>query len=320
MLTRLRNLIFLAAFASVQAFAQAYPDKPVRIIVPFQPGGSNDIVSRLLAQKLTAALGQSFVVENRPGASGNIGAAYVARSAPDGYTLLTSGAAPLGANSALYRELSYDPIRDFAPVILIANQPNVLVVSKSLPVKNVPELIALAQAQPGMLTFGSTGVGTTQHMAAELFMMLTKTKMLHVPYTGGGPMMVALVGGQINMSFETAPSALPYVKSNQIVPLAVTTTARATALPETPTFIETGVAGYEFRGWLGLSAPAGTPRPVIEKLNAAIQKIIDGDLRSRLTELGLDVAGGSPEQFGQFLAEDIARYKRIVKTVGIVIE
>lgn len=317
MLINIRRGLLLMILVATGAYAQSYPTKPVRLIAPYPPGGSIDIVARLVGQRLTEAFGQQFVIENRAGASGNIGTDYVAKAAPDGYTLLLSGAPPLAANIYLFAKLPFDPVRDFAPIIRIANQPNVLVLHPSVPARNVKELIALAKSRPGKLNFGSGGVGASQHISAELFMMMTGVKMVHVVYKGGGPAMIELVGGQIDLMIETAPSAIPYVNSGKLKALGVTTLQRLAMLPNVPTIDEAGVKGYEFLSWMGLVAPAGVPKEIVQKLNAEVQTAISGDLRKRLTELGLGVAGGTPEQFAAYIREDSAKYAKLVKVANI---
>lgn len=317
MLINIRRSLLLMILVATGAYAQSYPTKPVRLIAPYPPGGSIDIVARLVGQRLTEAFGQQFVIENRTGASGNIGTDYVAKAAPDGYTLLLSGAPPLAANIYLFAKLPFDPVRDFAPIIRIANQPNVLVLHPSVPARNVKELIALAKSRPGKFNFGSGGVGASQHISAELFMMMTGVKMVHVVYKGGGPAMIELVGGQIDLMIETAPSAIPYVNSGKLKALGVTTLQRLAMLPNVPTIDEAGVKGYEFLSWMGLVAPAGVPKEIIQRLNAEVQTAISGDLRKRLTELGLGVAGGTPEQFAAYIREDSAKYAKLVKVANI---
>jgi len=326
MMVRIRHavqlFVFLAAstfLPATNAWAQNYPNRAVRVIAPYSPGGSVDMVARLVAQKLTGKFGESFVVENRAGASGNIGANFVAKSTADGYTLLMSASPPLAANIHLFATLPFDPVKDFAPVILVATQPNVLVVNPSVPARSVKELIELAKASPGKLTFGSAGVGASQHMAAEQFMMMTGVKLTHVPYKGGAPAMLDLVGGRIDLMFETVPSAMSFVKAGDIKPLAVTSLNRVAALSDVPSIDEAGVKGYEFRGWIGLTAPAGTPRPVIEKLNAAVREALGGELKTKLSgQLGLDVSGGSPEEFAAFIRSDSANYGKLAKAAQIV--
>ena len=297
---------------------QGYPAKPVRIVAAYAPGGSVDIVSRLVAQRLTETLGQQFIVENRAGASGNIGTEFVAKSAPDGYTLLMASSPALAANVHLFKTLPFDPVKDFAPIILIGNQPNVLIVHPSVPASTVKEFIALAKARPGKLTYATSGVGSSQHIAAELFMMMTGVSMVHVPYKGGAPALIDVVGGQVDLMFETAPSAMQYVKNGRVRSLGVTTLRRNGMLQDVPTLSEAGLNGYEFRGWIGLVAPAAVPRDIITRLNSEVQKMLDSpDIGGKLVAMGLDVAGGKPEQFAAFLREDSARYAKIVKAAKI---
>jgi tripartite-type tricarboxylate transporter receptor subunit TctC len=308
----------MLAMVANGAHAQPYPAKPVRVVVGYAPGGSVDIVARLVAQKLTESLGQQFVVENRAGASGNIGTDYVAKSAPDGYTLLMGSSPALAANTHLFAKMPFDPVKDLAPIILVANQPNVLVVHPSSPATNVKELIALAQSRAAGLTFGTSGLGASQHIAAELFMMMTGVKMVHVPYKGGAPALGDLLGGHIDLMFEVLPTTIQHIREGRLRALAVTTRQRSGMLPAVPTLAEAGLAGYEFRGWIGLAAPAALPEALIAKLNAEVRKAMGaGDLKTKLLEYGLDIAGGTPEDFGAFMREDSANYGRIVKAARI---
>lgn len=314
---RLLLAVMLAMVAN-GAHAQTYPAKPVRMVVGYAPGGSVDIVARLVAQKLTEALGQQFVVENRSGASGNIGTEYVVKSAPDGYTLLMGSSPALAANTHLFAKMPFDPAKDLAPIILIANQPNVLVVHPSSSATNVKELIALAQSRPAGLTFGTSGLGASQHIAAELFMMMTGVKMVHVPYKGGAPALSDLLGGHVDLMFEVLPTTIQHIREGRLRALAVTTRQRSGMLPAVPTMIEAGLTGYEFRGWIGLAAPAAVPKELIAKLNAEVQKALGtGDLKAKLVDYGLDIAGGTPAEFGAFMREDSANYARIAKAAGI---
>lgn len=317
MLTKMLRCLLLVMFVATSAYAQNYPSKTVRIIVPYAPGGSVDSVARLVGQKFTREFNQPFIIENRAGASGNIGTDYVAKAASDGYTLLMGSSPPLAANIHLFKKLQFDPLKDFAPIMLIANQPNVLVLNPSVPAGNVKELIELAKSRPGKLTFGTSGVGNSQHIAAELFMMMTGVGMKHVPYKGGGPAMVDLIGGHIDLMFETAPSAIPFVNSGKVRALAVTTLQRSGMLPNVPTLDEEGLKGYEFRGWIGLIAPAGTPKGIITKLHDQLQKDVAGDLRKQLDEMGLDIAGGTPQQFADFIRKDSDMYAKLVKAANI---
>lgn len=308
-----------ACLAPLQCAAQpiAWPSRPARIIVAFPPGGSIDTVARLAGQRLADALGQPFVVDNRAGAAGIIGTDAVARAAPDGYTLLMGSASAISSAPSLYAKLPYDPLRDLAPVALVANQPNVLIVHPSVPARTVAAFVALALSRPGTLNYGSSGIGATQHMSAELFSMMTGARIVHVPYKGGAPAMADLLGGQIDFMFDTAPSSVPMVKAGKVRALAVTSRERSKVFPDLPTMDESGLKGYELRGWIGLMAPAATSREVVQRLNAEVQKMLGGDLRARLFDLGLDVAGGSPESFAAFIKADTARYASIVKAARI---
>ena len=315
MFKRLRLALAVVACAAASATAQAYPDKPVRIVVPFPPGGSVDIVARTVGEALTGSLGQPFVVENRAGASGNIGAAYAAKADPDGYTLLMVSAGVLAANEHLYIKLPFKPLEDFAPVVRIADQPNILMVHPSVPANNVQELIALAKAR--QLTVGSAGIGTGQDIAAQLFMQQSGVKMLHVPYKGGAPALQDLLGGQIDLMFETSPTALPYVKTGKLKALGITTARRSPLMPDLPTVAEGGLPGYEAITWIGLVAPAGTPQAVVDQLNAAVRKAMDGGLNAKLNELALVPVGDTPADFVKYLKADYDNYARIVKAAGI---
>ncbi|WP_422033867.1 Bug family tripartite tricarboxylate transporter substrate binding protein [Reyranella sp.] len=301
------------------AGAQPYPDKPVKLVIPFAPGGSVDIVGRILAQALGEELKQSIVVENRAGAGGNIGFEAVAHAKPDGYTLLMASS-NLAVNVSLYRTIGYDPLKDFAPISLVAIQPNVLMVHPSLPVKTVPELIAYAKANPGKLNFGSSGIGASQHLAGELFKSRTGVDMVHVPYKGGGPAMADLVAGRIQLMFETIPSSMSYVRSGQLRAIAVTTEERSAQLPDVPTVRET-VTGVVSRGWLGVAAPAGTPQPVVDRLNGAIHKVIAlPEVTKRLSDLGLQVKVSTPAEFSSFIASEVKDFRRLITDAKIPVE
>lgn len=310
-------LLTVLVLAGGAATAQTYPNKPVRIIAAYPAGGSVDIVARLVAEQLRDTLGQPFLVENRAGASGNVGTDYVAKAVPDGYTLLMGSSAALASNVHVYAKLPFDPIRDFAPIVVIANQPNVLVVHPSVAAKDVGEFIALARSQPGKLNYASSGLGTSNHMAAEMFIMRTGISIVQVPYKGGAPAVNDLLGGQVQAMFETAPTVIQHIRSGKLRGLAVTSAQRSGMLPDTPTMDEAGLKGFDFRGWIGLVAPAGTPQEIVLKLNAGVQKALGGELRRRLTDVGLDVAGGTPEEFEAFLREDIAKYEMLVKASGM---
>ena len=305
------------AFAAAVVSAQSYPSRLVRMVVAYPAGGSIDVVSRLVNQRLTSALGQQFIVENRAGAAGNIGTDYVAKAASDGYVLLMGSAASISSAPAVYAKLPYDPVRDLAPMVQVANQPNVLTAHPSVPAKTLKEFIALAKANPGKFNYGSSGIGASQHMTAELFAMLSGVKIEHIPYKGGTPAMTDLISGQIDFMFTPAPNAIAFVQSGKIRGIAVTSLKRSSALPELPTMNESGLQRFELLGWIGLLGPAGTPREIVDRLNGEVNKMLAGDIRQRLTELGLDAVGGTPEQFAAFIRQDIAKYAKIVKVAGI---
>ncbi len=318
MLSNIRRcLLLLTLLVATGASAQNYPNKPVRIIVPFPSGGSVDMVARVIGKSLSDALGQPFIIDNRAGASGNIGAEAAAKSAPDGYTLFVASSGVLAANVHLYIKIPFDPVKDFSPVIRLVNQPNILLLHPSVPAANVKELIALAKARPGKLTFGSAGIGTGQDMAAQLFVMMTGTSVLHVPYKGGAPALNDLLGGQIDAMFETAPTALPYAKQGRLKALGITSLQRTALMPDLPTVSEAGVTGYESVTWIGMVAPAGVPKPIIDRLNAEIQKALKGEAGRQLSEVSLDPLGGTPADFAEALRNDSNEYARIIKAANI---
>ena len=318
MLKTLRRSFLLLALTAAGASAQTYPSGPIKLIVPFPAGGSVDMVARNVAKKLTEVLGQPVLVDNRAGASGNIGAEAAARSPADGYTLFVTSSGVLAANMHLYKKTGFDPFKDFAPVIRLVIQPNILMVHPSVAAKSVPELIALAKAQPGKVTMGSAGVGTGQDIAAKQFELMTGAKVLHVPYKGGAPALNDLLGGQINAMFETSPTALPYVKDgSKLRGLAITSAKRSPLLPNLPTVAEAGVAGYESVTWIGLVAPAATPKAVIDRLNAELNKALAGDMGKQLAEISLDPIGGTPKDMADAIRQDADMYGKIIKAAGI---
>ncbi len=296
------------------AQAQTYPNKPIRLVVTFPPGGAPDILARLFAEK--AQLGQNMVVDNKPGAGGNIGAADVAKSPPDGHTLVLATVGTHSINGALYSKMPYDMVRDFAPVAHIASAPNLLVVTNSLPVKNVTELIAYMKANPNKLSFGSPGIGTSVHVSGELFKSMTGTQMEHVPYKGRQFAIPDLVGGQIQVMFDNMPSALPMAKEGKIRALAQTTLKRSGAAPDVPTVAET-VPGFEAITWFALFAPAGTPRDVVMRLNAEVVRVFKlPDVVEKLKGLGLDPWLSTPEELGAYQAREIVKWAKVVKDSG----
>ena len=308
------------AAANGPSFAQ-YPVKPVRIIVPYPPGGTTDILARLVATRLTDKLGQTFVVENRPGAAGAIGSQAVAKSAPDGYTLVMGTVSSHGINSALYKALPYDPVKDFAPVTNVASTPNVITVNPGLPVTNLGELLKLAKEKPGKLNFGSTSQGGSPHMSAELLKMMTRVDLVHVPYKGAGPMLADLIGGQVQVGFDNLPSSMSHIRSGKVRAIAVTTPSRWPGAPEIPTVAESGVAGYEVSGWFGLLAPAGTPKPVIDVLYAALSEILkQPDVQKQMLELGAAPVGNPPDAFGRQIASEVEKWKKVVAATGVKAE
>ncbi|MBX3649898.1 MAG: tripartite tricarboxylate transporter substrate binding protein [Burkholderiales bacterium] len=312
-----RFVLLVLAAASAAATAQNYPARSVRVVVAYPAGGSIDTTARLTAQRLAPALGQQIIVDNRSGAAGIIGTENVVRAAPDGHTLLMASAAAVSSAPSMYAKLPYDPLRDLAPIVLVANQPNVLLAHPSVPSRNLKEFIALVKANPGKFNYGSSGIGATQHMTSELFAMMTGTSIVHVPYRGGAPAMIDLTTGQIDFMFTPAPNAITPLKSGRVRGIAVTSLKRSGVLPELPTMDQSGLKGFELLGWIGLMGPAGTPPAVITRLNGEVQKMFSGDLKDKLFELGLDVAGGSPEEFAGFIRRDIEKYAKIVKAAKI---
>ncbi len=297
---------------------QTYPSRPVRLIVPFPPGGSTDILSRALAHKLAEGLGQALVIDNRPGAGGSIGSEAAAKAAPDGYTLLMGQLGPLAVSPAIYKNLPYDPVKSFAPVSLMAIVPSVLVVNPRVPAASAAELIAYARANPGKLAYGSAGSGSTSHLTTEYFKLATGTDILHVSYKGVGPMLTDLISGQLSMGINGAPAVMPHVNSGRLRALAVTGLTRLPSLPQIPTLDESGVKGFDASGWYGILAPAGTPREIVAKLNAEIRRIMQTpDLRARLDNEGAIPAAGSPEEFAAFIVTEIARWGAVLKRAGI---
>jgi tripartite-type tricarboxylate transporter receptor subunit TctC len=296
---------------------QPYPSKPVRVIVGYPPGGSIDLVGRMMSGELSKVTGQPFLVENRAGAGGTISAQAVATAPPDGYTILAGAAGQISSAPSNFRKLQYDPQRDFAPIVLIANQPNVLIVHPSVPVRTAKDFIVRVKSSPGRFTYGSSGIGATQHMSAELFSMMTGARMLHVPYKGGAPAMADLLAGHIDFMFSVVPTAMPFISNGRVRAIALTSVKRIESLPDVPTLHESGLTGFDFSGWIGLLAPAGTPKPVVMQLNGEANKAITGSLRKPLVDLGLGLAGGTPEQFAEFIRVDTANVAKVVKAAKI---
>jgi tripartite-type tricarboxylate transporter receptor subunit TctC len=307
-----------AAASSGPAAAQAWPEKPIRFVVPFPPGGPLDISARLLAPRMAETWGQPVLVDNRPGAGGSIGAALVAKAAPDGYTLLMGALSTHAVNPSLLAKIDYDPIRDFAPITMVSIVPNVLVVHPAVKAESVKELITLARAQPGRLTFGSGGSGSGGHLAGELLRSLAKLDITHVPYKGAAPAVTDLLGGQITMMFDNLASALPNIRAGKVRALAVTTAQRSGFLPEAPTMAEAGVPGFDISTWFGVFAPAGTPREVIGRLHRELVRILAlAEVRERFAGLGAEPVGNTPDQFLAFIRSEIAKYARLIREANI---
>jgi tripartite-type tricarboxylate transporter receptor subunit TctC len=315
------NVLIAAALLSAgAAMAQPYPSKSIRFIVPWPPGGGADVLSRIVSPKLSEALGQQVVIDNRGGAAGNIGAELAAKSPPDGYTIVFAYAGTHAINPSIYSKLPFKE-SDFAPIIWTAQVPQVLVVHPSLPVKNVKELIALAKAKPDQLSYGSSGSGAMNHLTGALFTMMTKTKIVHVPYKGGGPAAIALLSGEISMIFGEPATVVQQIKVGKVRALAVTSAKRALALPDLPTIAESGVPGYEVTSWNAILAPAGTPKEIITRLNTELNKIIAApDMRQRLIDNGFEPVGGTPEQAGEKIHSEIQKWAPVVKAAGIKVD
>jgi tripartite-type tricarboxylate transporter receptor subunit TctC len=308
---------FLALMGASAALAQNYPSQPIRMIAPFPPGGSVDIMARLIADPLAAQLGGRIVIENRSGASGNIGMEAAARAPADGYTLVLN-TIPLVTNVSLFDKLSWDPMRDFAPIGMVATAPHVLVVPRRLPANNVAELLKIARESPGKLSYASAGYGTTFHFAAEMFKDITKTFIVHVPYRGGGPALVDTLSGQVDMSFPTLSAAVPHVKAGTLKALAITGAARSELLPDVPTMQEAGVKGFVFTQWLALLAPGATPQPIVSRLNGALNVALGSkEVRQKFQEQGFEPFITSPSEAGKFLAGEVKRYSVLIKSKGI---
>jgi tripartite-type tricarboxylate transporter receptor subunit TctC len=312
-------IALLLALLAGSAAAQDYPAKPVRIIVPYVAGGNADIWARTLAQKLTESLKQAFVVENKPGANGGIGTDYVAKSAPDGYTLLAVASGPIVVNPVLYAQVPYDPLRDLAPVAQCAVYQYVLVTRADAPYKRIQDLVADARARPGSLAYGSTGVGGGNHLAAELFALASGTRFNHIPYKGSAPALADLLGGQLSFMFDTVITSVPHIRAGKLRAFAVSSAKRASSLPEVPTMQEAGFAGYDMSQWQGVLAPAGTPRAVIGPLNAQIVKAMHApDVHERIAvQGGNDIVTGTPEEFAALIRADLERYARLIREAKI---
>jgi tripartite-type tricarboxylate transporter receptor subunit TctC len=309
------------SFAPLTACAQGYPTKPIRLVVPFPPGGSLDVVARAIGQKLTEAWGQPVVIDNRPGAGGNIGADLVAKSAPDGYTILEGALSTHAVNVSLYRKMPYDPIKDFAPITLVATTPNVLVLSPALPVNSVSELVAYAKAHPGGLSFGSGSNGSAGHLAGELFKAEAGVDMVHIPYKGAAPALQPLLAGDTQLMFDKLANSTPQLKAGRLNALAVTTAKRSALIPELPTLAETGLPGFDIYTWWGFMAPAGTPKEIIAKWNAEVTRILaTPEMKAFFAQQGAEPAPTTPEQFAALIRSEIPKYAKIVKDSGAKVD
>ncbi len=318
----LRLMAGLIAMCCAQAtWAQNFPTKPIRFYTPYPPGGTTDILARIFGAKMQEAWGQSVIVEAKSGAGGNIGADFVAKAPPDGYTILMGASGPLAINASLFSKLPYDPGRDFSPIVLSASVPLVLVTHPSLPVKNVREFIALIKARPAQFNYASAGPGSPQHLTAEMFKFMTKVDMTHIPYKGSGPAIIDLIGGQIPFAFESMIPILPQVKAGKLRGLAVTSATRSPVLPDIATVADSGVPGFESIAWYGVVAPAGTPKEVVAKLNGEMVRIANlPDIKQRLIEMGSPPVAGTPEQFGALIKSEIPKWGRVVKQANVSLD
>jgi tripartite-type tricarboxylate transporter receptor subunit TctC len=313
-------LAAVLAASAAHAAEQQYPNRPIRLVVPFAPGGGNDIVARFVAQRLTEAFGQPAVVDNRPGAGSTLGTDLVAKAPPDGYTLLVTHNA-IAINETLYPKLPYDAEKDFAQVILVGMTTNTLVVNPKLPVKSTKELIALAKAKPGSLNYASTGAGGTSHLAMEYFKLLTGTDLVHIPYKGTGPALIDVAGGQVQVMISALPGTIPFIQGKRVVALATTGAKRSAFMPDLPTLAESGVPGYEFDTWYGIHAPAKTPKDIIVKLNTTLRKTLETPAnKEQLFKAGIEAQPGTPEEFRKFMISEIEKMAKIIKASGAKIE
>jgi tripartite-type tricarboxylate transporter receptor subunit TctC len=314
-------LVGFATLVPAAATAQSYPTKPIRLVVPFPPGGSLDVVARAIGQKLSEAWGQPVVIDNRPGAGGNIGADLVAKSAPDGYTILEGALSTHAVNISLYGKMPYDPVLDFAPITLVAITPNVLVVNATFPVNSVSELIAYAKAHPGALSFGSGSNGSAGHLAGELFKTQAGVDMVHIPYKGGAPALQALLAGDTQLMFDNLANSTPQLKAGRLKALAVTTAKRSTLIPELPTLAEAGLPGFDIYTWWGFMAPAGTPGEIIIKWNAEVTRILGTpEMKAFFAQQGAEPAPTTPEQFAALIRSEIPKYAKIVRDSGAKVD
>ncbi len=320
-LVRMLTLVAMSILAVGTVSAQSWPTKPIKYIVPFAPGGSTDILGRIVAEKLSVALGQPVVVENKPGAGGGLGADFTAKAAPDGYTIMGGTISTHAINASLYSNLPYDPVKDFVAVTLLARVPNMLVINPDVPAKTVAELLALMRANPNKYTFASAGNGTSQHLSGELFKSMAGVQMQHIPYKGSPPALQDVVGGQVTMTFDNITTAWPLAKGGKLRALAVTTAKRSAIAPEIPTLAEAGLVGFEVGSWQGVFAPAGTPPEIVKRLNAEIVKILNmPDVKEKLFALGAEPVGDTPEQFAAFVKSEVAKWSDVVKKSGAKVD
>jgi tripartite-type tricarboxylate transporter receptor subunit TctC len=319
---RFAKFVGLVAFLLCTAsFAQTWPAKPIKWIVPFAPGGTTDILARTIGEKLSVALGQPVIIENKPGAGGGLGADFTAKAAPDGYTIMGGTISTHAINASLYKTLPYDPVKDFVPITLIARVPNMLVVNPEIPAKNVAELIALLKANPGKYSFASSGNGTSQHLSGELFKSMAGVDMQHIPYKGSPPALQDVVAGQVAMTFDNITTAWPLAKAGKLRALAVTTAKRSSIAPDVPTLAESGLAGYEVGSWQGVFAPAGTPPAIVQRLNTEIVKIINmPEVKEKLIGLGAEPVGNTSEEFGVLVKTEGVKWAEVVKKSGAKVD
>ena len=315
------SVTLLLTFTSPAAHAQAYPSKPIRFVVPYPPGGPLDTVARLLGAKVGESIGQPVVVDNKPGAGGNIGADIVAKSPADGYTILMGAVATHAINPTLYKSIPYDPVKDFAPVTQVASTPNVLVVHPSVPASNVREFIAYAKAHPGALNFGSGSTGSAGHLAGELFKSMAGVQMVHVPYKGAAPAMQDLIGGQIQLMFDNLASSLGQIRAGKVRALAVTTLRRSSLAPDLPTIAESGLPGFDISTWFGVFAPGGTPRPVVQRLHDEFVRALRApEVQARLKTMGAEPVGNTPQEFAAYIRSESEKYAKVIKASGAKVD
>jgi tripartite-type tricarboxylate transporter receptor subunit TctC len=319
---RIARLVGLVAFAfCTVTFAQTWPAKPIKWIVPFAPGGTTDILARTIGEKLALALGQPVIIENKPGAGGGVGAEFTAKAPPDGYTIMGGTISTHAINASLYKSLPYDPVKDFVPITLIARVPNMLVINPDIPPKSVAELITLLKANPGKYSFASSGNGTSQHLSGELFKSMAGVDMQHIPYKGSPPALQDVVGGQVAMTFDNITTAWPLAKGGKLRALAVTTAKRSAVAPDVPTLSESGLAGYEVGSWQGVFAPAGTPPAIVKRLNNEIVKIINlPEVKEKLIGLGAEPVGNTSEEFAALVKTEVVKWAEVVKTSGAKVD